>query len=83
MFLPQEVLVEPYAAWVRASETGDLATVWDWDGAVKPDQLAIIVATVGEFGLFYVPTLVLNTPYTGRADPPSPPTWGERLFGYA
>jgi hypothetical protein len=74
--------VKDYTAWLRASETGDLVTVWDWDGAVKPDQLALIVAVVTELELLYVPTWVLNTPYTGRVHGVEPPTWGERLFGY-
>jgi hypothetical protein len=85
MLLPSNLLVEAntnYMAWLRASETDNLVTVWDWDGAVRPDQLALIISTVTELGLFYVPTSVLDMPYTGRAHPPRIPTWSERLFGY-
>lgn len=82
LLLPRHVLVEDYLAWLRASETGDLVTIWDWDVAVKPDQLALIVSTVTTLGLLYVPTRVLDTPYSGRLQGFEPYTWSERLFGY-
>jgi len=82
VLLPPEALAEDYIVRLRASRSGNLATVYDWDGAVKPDQFAIIVATVEEFGYLYVPSAVLNTPYTGHRPPRLQPTWNEKLFGY-
>jgi hypothetical protein len=82
MLLPREVLTEDYMAWLSASRVGNLATVWDWDGVVQPKKLALIVETVGEHRLFYVPSAVLYTTYTGSSRDPHRNTWHERFFGY-
>ncbi|HWE62231.1 MAG TPA: hypothetical protein VHB98_11020, partial [Chloroflexota bacterium] len=80
--LPHHVLGETYASWVRVSKTGDLVTVWDWEYAVLPPYRARIATAVTDLGLLYVPTWVLETPYTGRVPGVSPAMWSERLFGY-
>ncbi len=82
MLLPAEVLADDYIVRLRASRRGNLVTVYDWDGAVRPDQFAIIATTVEEFGYLYVQSAVLNTPYTGHRPPRVQPTWSEKFFGY-
>lgn len=82
MLLPSEILTEEYMAWLSASRIGNLATVWDWDGVVQPKKLALIGETVEEHGLFYVPSAVLYTTFTGRSHDARRDSWHERFFGY-
>ncbi len=75
-------LTEDYMAWLSASRVGNIATVWDWDGVVHPVKLGIIVETVAAHGLFYIPSAVLYTTFTGRDRDSSENSWHERFFGY-
>jgi len=81
--LPRELLMDEYIVQLRASNFGHLATIYDDDIVVKQDARATIVSTLEEFGYIYIPSDVLNTPYTGRNPGVSGSrTWGERFFDW-
>ena len=68
---------------LRTSNFGHLATAYDEDAMVRPDVLSIIISVLEEQGYTYVPTVVLNEPYSGK----NPGldgfrTWGKRYFDW-
>jgi len=81
--LPRELLTDEYIVQLRASNFGNLATIYDDDTVVKQGARATIVSTLAEFGYIYIPIDVLNIPYTGRNPGVSGfRTWGERFFDW-
>jgi len=81
--LPREVLTDEYIVQLRASNFGHLATIYDDDTVVERDARATIVSTLDEFGYVYIPSDVVNAPYTGRNRGVSGfRTWGERFFDW-
>jgi len=82
VFLPYEFLTEEYRASVRVSNFGNFATVYDADEVVQPRILAIIKELLAEFGYIYIPTEMLNEPYTGQNPVIGFRTWGDRYFDW-
>lgn len=56
--------------------------LYDWEGAVKPDARAVIIAAAEEARYIYVPTNVLEQPYTGPGAEKTRASWGQVLFDY-
>lgn len=94
-YLPYDLLTEEYRISVRASNFGNMATLWDEESVVLPPYYSVMRATIEELGYIYVPSAVLHLPYTGKNPaiiaPPglrpagSPvwfPSWGYRFFEY-
>lgn len=82
-FLPPQLLAEDYTTSIRASNFGNLATIWDEGTVVQMPYLKIIWQALEEFGYVYVPSNVLHRPYDGR-NPyiRSGSLWGDRFFDY-
>ncbi len=58
--LPQE-----YAVVIRVSNWGNIATVSD-EQILQPSALTTIRDLMQQFGYVYIPSDLLNTPYTGK-----------------
>lgn len=83
VFLPVHLLKEDYRISVRVSNFGNFATAYEEDTIVQPETLSTIIATLEEFGYIYIPSEILNTPYTGKnlgVDGFS--SWGHRYFDW-
>ncbi len=83
VFLPAHLLKEDYRISVRVSNFGNFATAYEDDTIVQPEILSTIIATLEEFGYIYIPSEILNTPYTGKnrgVDGFS--SWGHRYFDW-
>ena len=94
-YLPYDALTEEYVTSVRASNFGNLATLWNEESIVLPSYYSVIRWTLEEHGYIYVPSAVLHLPYTGKnpAITNTPdmknadgsirvPSWGDRFFDY-
>lgn len=88
VLLPQSLLTaEALAAGsfvgLRTSNFGHLATLYDDDTAVRPDAHAIIVGALEELSYIYIPSRILNQPYSGQNHGVTGfSTWGSRYFNY-
>jgi hypothetical protein len=81
--LPPDVLTEDYGVLVRASNFGNLITLYDADDVVKPPVRDQLRRLFDRHGFRYVPAAVLRRPYNGRhAGTTSIRDWGERYFDY-
>jgi hypothetical protein len=81
VFMTPEALQEDYSTCLRTSNFGHLATLYDDDTDVQPAARETIVRVVEELGYTYVPTRVLNRPYTGQnRGLDGFATWGARYF---
>lgn len=83
VFLPIQFLNEDYRISIRVSNFGNFATAYEDDTVVQPEVLSSIIATLNEFGYIYIPSEILNTPYTGEnrgVDGFS--SWGHRYFDW-
>lgn len=81
--IPQEVLADDYIVRLRVSMIGNLATVFVWDGAVKPEALVTIIAAAEMWRYIYVPSAALEQLYTGPgAGRQEERTWSRALFDF-
>ncbi|MGZ3584986.1 MAG: hypothetical protein ACXVCT_19780 [Ktedonobacterales bacterium] len=82
-YLPRELLTEDYVVSIRTSNFDHLATVYDDETIVQPDVLSTIGSVLEEQGFTYVPTEILDAPFTGKNPGVSGfRTWGQRYFDY-
>jgi hypothetical protein len=83
VFLPVHLLKEEERISVRVSNFGNFATAYDDDSIVLPEVLLTIVATQEEFGYIYIPSKILNMPYTGKnRGVDGFNSWGHRYFDW-
>ena len=88
ILLPQvlqtaEALAKDSCVSLRTSNFGHLAMLYDDDTEIRPASHAIIIETLEDMGYTFVPSRVLDQPYSGQnhgVDGFS--TWGRRYFDY-
>lgn len=81
--LTEDAVKEDSLIRLRISNFGQLATLYDEDTLVRPDVLSTIVSVLEEQGYTYIPTIVLNEPYSGKNPGVSGfRTWGMRYFDW-
>ena len=83
VLLPSDLFTGEYGASLRVSNFGNFATIFDDDEEVKPEVFLTIDETLEEFGYVYIPSKVLNTPYTGNNPGVTGfHSWGHRYFDW-
>ena len=81
--LSPDLLKEKYTAGVRVSNFGNFCTVYDDDSVVKINALRAIKETTEDYGYVYLPTHVLDLPYTGiNIGVTGFDSWGRRFFDW-
>ena len=83
VFLPVYFLNEDYRISIRVSNFGNFATAYEDDTVVQPEVLSTIIEILKEFGYIYIPSEILNTPYTGKnRGVHGFSSWGHRYFDW-
>lgn len=78
-----EAIAEDAVVGLRTSNFGHLAALYDDDAKVRPAALATIIGTLEELGYVYVPSRLLDQPYSGQNRGVNGfQTWGMRYFDY-
>ncbi|HEX8995027.1 MAG TPA: hypothetical protein VF812_03245 [Ktedonobacterales bacterium] len=81
--LTTEALAKNSFVGLRTSNFGHLAMLYDDDAEVRPAAHATILEVLQELGYTFVPSRVLNQPYSGQNPGMNGfSDWGRRFFDY-